>query len=56
MVQKHWAGIERRASQHQRKNIINKHDKSKKKEEVMLMEKVGGEWVEGRSRGKMGIE
>ena len=46
MVQKHRAGIERRASQHKRKNIPNGHDKSRKKEQVMLMEKVGDDYEE----------
>ena len=54
MVQKHRAGIERRASQHKRKHISNGHDISRKKDvvkkEVMLMERVGDdyeEWIEG---------
>ena len=63
MVQKHRAGIERRASQHKRKNISSGHDKSRKKDvvkkEVMLMERVmimKNEKRDRRSRGKMGIE
>ena len=44
MVQKHRAGIERRASQHKGKHISNGHDISRKKDvvkkAVMFMERV----------------
>ena len=59
MVQKHRAGIERRASQHKRKNISNGHDNSRKKGDVMSMENVvimKNEKRDRRTRDKMGIE